>query len=157
MAQFCTFYVGETFFGINILQVKEINNNMELTRVPDSPDYIKGLLNLRGQVITIFDLAIRLGRDATQITPQTRNLLMKTDADTETMRHEGILRETVGNDPIGFIVDRIGDVIEVEDQAIAPAPANIGDIQKEVIAGVVELENDLLILLHVGELIASDD
>lgn len=153
--QFTTFYVGNTFFGINILQVKEINNNMRLTPVPDSPESIKGLMNLRGQIITIFDLSVRLGRQATGITKNTRNLIMKTDAETLRLRSDGLLTsvDLVGNDGVGFIVDEIGDVVEVDADEIEPAPANVQDVQKEFISGVVELEDRLLILLKVAELI----
>jgi len=149
MVQFTTFYVGETFFGINILQVKEINNHMKYTPVPDSYDYIKGLFNLRGQVITIFDLARRLGREACEIKNTSRNLILKTDAETDTLRKQGLLKEKTGVDAVGFIVDKIGDVVEIDESRIAPPPANVGDISKEFIVGVVEMEKDLLILLNV--------
>ncbi|MDD3050566.1 MAG: chemotaxis protein CheW [Candidatus Cloacimonetes bacterium] len=156
MAQFTTFYVGNTFFGINILQVKEINNHMKYTPVPDSYDYIKGLFNLRGQVITIIDLAKRLGRELTEINSFSRNLILKTDTETESLRDQGLLKEKIGTDAVGFIVDKIGDVIEVDDSAIDPPPANVGDISKEFIHGVVEMDNDLLVLLNVPVIIEYD-
>lgn len=150
--QFTTFYVGETLFGVNILQVKEINNQMKYTPVPDSADFIKGLFNLRGQIITIFDLAKRLGRADTKIEDRTRNLILKTDAETSMIRSSSKLEE-IGLDAVGFIIDKIGDVIEVEDSDIQPAPANVGDISKEFIEGVVELKDELLIILNVQEVI----
>lgn len=150
--QFTTFYVGETLFGVNILQVKEINNQMKYTPVPDSADFIKGLFNLRGQIITIFDLAKRLGRADTKIEDRTRNLILKTDAETSMIRSSSKLEE-IGLDAVGFIIDKIGDVIEVEDSDIQPAPANVGDISKEFINGVVELKDELLIILNVQEVI----
>jgi len=150
--QFTTFYVGETLFGVNILQVKEINNQMKYTPVPDSADFIKGLFNLRGQIITIFDLAKRLGRADTKIEDRTRNLILKTDAETSMIRSSSKLEE-IGLDAVGFIIDKIGDVIEVEDSDIQPAPANVGDISKEFIKGVVELKDELLIILNVQEII----
>lgn len=153
MQQFTTFYVGDTFFGINILQVREINNMLRYTPVPDSVEFIKGLLNLRGQIITIFDLAKRIGRDNSEIKNATRNLILKTDQETIALRDKGLIKSKVGNDAVGFIIDRIGDVVEVSDDQIAPAPANSGDVAKEFISGVVELENDLLILLNVPELV----
>ncbi len=153
MSQFTTFFVGESFFGLNILQVKEINNNMKFTYVPDSPNYIKGLLNLRGQVITIFDLAKRIGREPIVIGTLTRNLILKTDNETLLLREKGLINKEVGNDGIGFIVDRIGDVIEIDDNRISSTPANLTTIAKEFISGVVEMDNNLLILLNITELV----
>lgn len=152
MLQLTTFYIGETLFGVNILQVKEINNQMRYTPVPDSADYIKGLFNLRGQIITIFDLAKRLGRADTTIGEKTRNLILKTDAETKGIKNRVMVDET-GSDAVGFIIDRIGDVIEIDDESIQSAPANVGDISKEFIRGVVELKDDLMIILNVLEVI----
>jgi purine-binding chemotaxis protein CheW len=139
-------------FGVNILQVKEINNQLRYTTVPDSAFFIKGLFNLRGQIITIFDLAKRLGREDTKIQEKTRNLILKTDTETSLMRDKFNLEE-IGNDAVGFIIDRIGDVVEINEEDIQQAPANVGDISKEFIKGVVELKNDLLIILNVEEII----
>lgn len=152
MIQLTTFYVQDTLFGINILQVKEINNQMRYTPVPDSADYIKGLFNLRGQIITIFDLAKRLGRGDTVISEKTRNLILKTDQETTLLREQFKLSE-IGNDAVGFIIDKIGDVIEIDEEMIQQAPANVGDISKEFIKGVFELKNELLIILNVNEAI----
>jgi len=152
MLQITTFYVGDTLFGVNILQVKEINNQMKYTPVPDSANFIKGLFNLRGQIITIFDLAKRLGRPDTEIQGKTRNLILKTDIETTLIRDKNKLEE-IGSDAVGFIIDKIGDVIEIDENDIQQAPANVGDISKEFIKGVVELKSDLLILLNVQEII----
>ncbi|MCK9328284.1 MAG: chemotaxis protein CheW [Candidatus Cloacimonetes bacterium] len=152
MIQLTTFYVQDTLFGINILQVKEINNQMKYTPVPDSADYIKGLFNLRGQIITIFDLAKRLGREDTMIGDKTRNLILKTDQETTLIREQFDIPE-IGNDAVGFIIDKIGDVIEIDEEMIQSAPANVGDISKEFIKGVFELKDELLIILNVNEAI----
>ncbi len=152
MIQLTTFYVGDTLFGVNILQVKEINNQMKYTLVPDSADFIKGLFNLRGQIITIFDLAKRLGRKDTEIKDKTRNLILKTDTETATIRDKHKIEE-IGTDAVGFIIDKIGDVIEIDENDIQQAPANVGDISKEFIKGVVELKSELLIILNIEEII----
>lgn len=152
MIQLTTFYVGDTLFGVNILQVKEINNQMKYTLVPDSADFIKGLFNLRGQIITIFDLAKRLGRKDTEIKEKTRNLILKTDTETATIRDKHKIEE-IGTDAVGFIIDKIGDVIEIDENDIQQAPANVGDISKEFIKGVVELKSELLIILNIEEII----
>lgn len=153
MKLFTTFYIGETFFGIEILQVKEINNLNRYTFVPDCPDYIIGLLNLRGQIITIFDLAKRIGLSKTEQGKNTRNVILKTDDETRKHRDDKLLKQRLGNDPVGFMVDRVGDVVEIKDEQIVKAPANITDIAKEFISGVVELEKELLIILNLAEVV----
>ncbi len=153
MIQFTTFYIGETLFGVNILQVKEINNQIKYTPVPDSSEYIKGLFNLRGQIITIFDLAKRLGRKDTEIKDKTRNLILKTGNETKLLENKIGVFDEIGADAVGFIIDKIGDVIEVNEEEIQAAPANVGDISKEFIRGVVELKDDLLIILNVSEVL----
>lgn len=153
MKQVTTFFLGETFCGVDILRAKEINDHMKYTPVPDSPDFVKGLLNLRGEIITIFDLAKRLGRKETEIKEQTRNLIIKTDSEASELIEQDLLQDRIGNDAVGFIVDKIGDVISVNDSDIKPAPANVGNIAGEYISGVVELEDNLLVILDLEELI----
>lgn len=150
MIQLCTFYVKDTLFGINILQVKEINDHLKYTPVPDSVSYIKGLFNLRGQIITIFDLSKRLGQGETVTGEKTRNLILKTDTETASIQDSSHILKT-GDDATGFIIDRISDVIEISEDDIQKAPANVGDISKEFISGVVELNKELLILLNIKE------
>jgi purine-binding chemotaxis protein CheW len=97
-------------------------------------------------------LAKRLGRPDTEIHGKTRNLILKTDIETTLIRDKNKLEE-IGSDAVGFIIDKIGDVIEIDENDIQQAPANVGDISKEFIKGVVELKSDLLILLNVQEII----
>ena len=150
-----SFYLDDALFGINILLVQELNRLMEYTPVPDGPEYIRGLLNLRGQVITVFDLGKRLGLEKRTITPRSRNIVLKTDRETAAFRNHGLLDATVGEDAVAFLVDRVGDVVEVEGDQIESSPANIGKIATEFVTGVVELPEDLLVLLTV-ERVVSD-
>lgn len=153
MKQFTTFFLGDTFCGVDILRAKEINDHMKFTPVPDSQEFIKGLLNLRGEIITIFDLSKRLGREKTEIKEKTRNLIIRTDNEASELIDSGLLDDRIGNDAFGFIVDDIGDVIAIEDNEIKSAPANVGNIAGKYIKGVVELNNKLLILFNLEELI----
>ncbi len=153
MKQFTTFFIGDTYFGINILQVQEINSQTNFTPVPDSSEYIRGLLNLRGQIITVFDMSKRLGREGINEDAKTRNLILKTDNQTEELRREGLVTSRIGNDAVGFLVDKIGDVVEVEEEDIKPAPANIGEVSNEFVEGIVELDDKLLIIVNVEELV----
>ncbi|MEA1971754.1 MAG: chemotaxis protein CheW [Candidatus Cloacimonadota bacterium] len=153
MKQVTTFFLGDTFCGVDILRAKEINDQMKFTPVPDSPDYVKGLLNLRGEIITIFDLGKRLGRKQTEIKDNTRNLIIKTDNAANDLIESGQLTDSIGNDAFGFIVDKIGDVVSLNNKHIKPAPANVGNIAGKYIYGVVELENQLLVIFNLEELV----
>lgn len=155
MRQFNTFYLDNALFGIDIFLVRELNRLLQFTPVPDGPDHIKGLLNLRGQVITIFDLGKRLGLPSRAIGSKTRNIILKTDAETAVYRRNEWLDASIGDDPVGFLVDRIGDVVEVEEGRIESPPANAGDIATEFVSGVVELPEDLLIVLNVTKLVGE--
>ncbi len=153
MRQFNTFYLDDALFGVDIYLVRELNRLLHFTPVPDGPEYIRGLLNLRGQVITVFDLGRRLGLSSRVITPKTRNVILKTDSETAAYRHQHQASTRVGEDSVGFLVDRIGDVVEVEEDRIEAPPANIGDIVTEFVSGVVELPDKLLVLLDVGKVV----
>ncbi|MFH1147053.1 MAG: chemotaxis protein CheW [Pseudomonadota bacterium] len=155
MRQFNTFYLDEALFGIDIFLVRELNRLLQFTPVPDGPEHVKGLLNLRGQVITVFDLGKRLGMPGRKISSKTRNIILKTDTETAVYRRNQWLDISIGDDPVGFLVDRIGDVVEVEEGKIQSPPANAGDIATEFVSGVVELPENLLILLNVTRLVGE--
>lgn len=155
MRQINTFYLENALFGIDIFLVRELNRLLQFTPVPDGPDYVKGLLNLRGQVITVFDLGKRLGLPDRAVTAKTRNLVLKTDGETAVFRKKYRLNTAIGDDPVGFIVDRIGDVIEMGDDQIQPPPANLGEIAVEFVSGVVELPENLLVLLNVAKVVKA--
>jgi purine-binding chemotaxis protein CheW len=126
--QFVTFRIDGHLIGINIRNVREINRNMDLSPIPLAPDYIRGLINLRGQIVTVFDLGKRLGFDNRTITPATNNIILK-------------------EDPVGLLVDSIGDVVQATKDTIVLPPASVGQIEEEFIEGVVKLEKELLVIL----------
>jgi purine-binding chemotaxis protein CheW len=75
--ELATFYVGEALCGMDILNVQEINKHMEITKVPQSPDYVTGILNLRGQIVTIIDIGKKLGLSPTKLSNESRNIIVK--------------------------------------------------------------------------------
>ena len=152
MSQYATFYLNDALFGINILHVRELNRQLSYTPVPDASEYIKGLLNLRGQVVTIFDLAKRLGYSESQITDRTRNMILRTDNETAKYHANGWLSLKVGDDPIGFLIDEIGDVVDDLVYTIQPIPANLEYLNMEYITGVIELEKELLVLINIEKI-----
>ena len=134
--QFVTFRVNSHLLGFDVLKVREINRVLDITPVPKAPGHIRGLVNLRGQILTVIDLGVRLGFSARNIDEDTHNIILKKDA-------------------VGFLVDAIGDVALVNDEDIEPTPANIGGIEGGFIDGVVKLEGELLVILSVPKLLEN--
>ncbi|MBF0181464.1 MAG: chemotaxis protein CheW [Magnetococcales bacterium] len=148
-----TFTLGELYLGINIRLVREINRSMECTPVPGSPNYIRGMLNIRGRVITLFDLKTRLGWSRQESgEPKTKhyNVIMKTRDEVLKIDQELALTKCPWEDPVGLAVDQLGDVRDIVDDNILPPPANLTGISADFIHGVVEFERNLLIILDVA-------
>ncbi len=156
MSQFVTFRLGDQLMGMDILLVREINQIMETTYVHRAPSFIIGLINLRGQIVTIFDLAERLGMRGKK-TEERHNIILKSNGELVSIR----VRENKDNlisadEVVGLRVDAIGDVMDIEKQRIEPSPANIGHFDQHFLTGVVSLESELLLILDVGAVLNKD-
>ena len=138
--ELATFYVGGSLCGMDILKVQEINKLLEMTVVPLAPDYVKGILNLRGQIVTVIDLGNKLKFSDTETNGESRNIIVNSDGEY-----------------IGLIVDKIGDVERTDEDNIEPPPANIGGIQGRYFEGVFKKENSLIGILNVEEILKDDD
>ncbi len=128
-----TFYIGSTLFGIDILEVKEINRNIEYTTVPGAPPGIIGLLNMRGQIVTLFNLAYLMGYGAETGKGPLTCIILKNRPDN--------------HDYVGFLIDRPGSSVEVEEEMCEPPPANIGAAENKFVSEVVKLEGELLMII----------
>ena len=153
MHNILVFTINEQLFGFNVLQIKEIDDSRSYFVVPKSDKSIRGILNIRGQIITIFDLRQIFGWDATTLTGSTKNIIFKTEHETEFLNTEYQLHTS--NDVFGFMVEKICDIENVSDDSIQPPPANVDRISKEYITGVVELKEGILTLLDVEKLIEN--
>lgn len=148
--QFCTFYLDDSLFGIDIILVREINRQLEMTPVHNLPPHIRGLLNLRGQIITILDTGMQLGLGQRTITPHSRSLILKFSDETqaENPQHSNSL------ELVGLLVDRVGDVVTVKEGDIERPPANVGEVSGKFLTGIVKLDGRLLSLVKVKEICA---
>jgi purine-binding chemotaxis protein CheW len=126
--QFVTFRIEDRLVGMDIMKVREVNRVIDITPVPHAPDYVRGLVNLRGQTVSVLDLGVLLGFDQREVMEQSRNIILK-------------------NDDIGLLVDEIGDVEEATNDEIEPPPANLNGIELEFIECVVKLKGKLLTIL----------
>lgn len=132
--QFCTFFLDGLRFGVDVQKVQEIVPYQEMTRVPLAPPMVRGLLNLRGQIVTGIDLRSRLGLP---------------ERTSESLPMNVVLR---GEDsPVSFLVDKIGEVIEVAANAWEPPPETLQGPVRELIQGVCPLEDELLLILDTAK------
>jgi purine-binding chemotaxis protein CheW len=138
--EMATFYIGSALFGMDILKVQEINKILDLTSVPQAPEYVKGIMNLRGQIVTIIDLGIKLGLSEIEIGPDTRNIIVSSK-----------------NEYIGLLVDGIGDVERTSKDAVESAPANIGGVKARFFEGVYKKENSLIGILNVENVLKEEN
>ena len=134
LLQIVSFKIGNEEFGLDILRVQEIIRLQELTRVPNSPDFVDGVINLRGKVIPVIALRKRFGLPEQDHDKQTRIVVLE-----------------VQNMVLGFIVDSVSEVLRIPASTIAPPP-RLGKIEREFVSGVGKLENRLLILLDVDRI-----
>jgi len=138
--QLVTFHVGDEEFGVEILEVREINRMMEITRVPHAPDFVEGVINLRGQVIPVVDLRKRFGLGAIERDKNARIVVVE-------------LQDKV----VGFLVDSVSEVLRVPRSVVEPPPPIVGGIDSEYIEAVVKLDDRLLILLDLQKLLTKNE
>ncbi len=134
--ELATFYVGEALCGMDILKIQEINKLMEMTKVPQSPDYMIGILNLRGQIVTIIDLGQKLGLGGVDISNESRNIIINAPGEH-----------------VGLLVTRISDVVMADPEKIESAPANMSGIQGDFFTGVYKTDNKLIGILDIKEVL----
>jgi purine-binding chemotaxis protein CheW len=148
---FITIKIDQYLFGIDVSLVREVNRYIDITNVALSPEFVAGLLNLRGQIITILDPGIRLNLGIRTITNSTRCVVLKTKAELKRTQGAVSLNETVG-----LVVDAIGDIIKIDENEIEPLPSNIADLDSEFLSGVVKLDKELLLILKLDTILKID-
>lgn len=128
--QFCTFSLKEQLFGIPVQQVQEVIRYQQTTRVPLVASVIRGLINLRGQIVMAVDLGRRLGMKERNFDTEPVNIVVRTQ--------EG---------PVSLLVDSIGDVVEVEEKTFEAPPQTLSENMRQLITGVHKLESGLMHVL----------
>jgi purine-binding chemotaxis protein CheW len=128
--QFCTFFLEGHYFGVPVQQVQEVLRYQEMTEVPLVSSVVRGLINLRGQIITAVDLRRQLGMTDRPEKQKPMNVIMRT-----------------ADGAFSLLVDEIGDVIEVEDNTFEPPPDTLQGMAKGMLRGVHKLPNRLLLIL----------
>jgi purine-binding chemotaxis protein CheW len=132
------FQLVDKEYAIPVDQVRSIEKLQHITRVPRTPSYVKGVINLRGVVTPIIDLRSRFDLSSSEPTESTRVIIVG-----------------LGDKEVGLIVDAANDVLDVEREMIEPSPEVVGVVEAEYIGGVVKQNKRLLILLHLDKILQS--
>lgn len=140
IVELATFYVGDALCGMDILKVQEINKLMQMTKVPQAPEYVLGILNLRGQIVTILDLGKKLGLGVTDISQDPRNIIVNS-----------------AGGHVGLLVRKISDVVTADMDKKELAPANMRGIQGEYFTGVYKTADNLIGILNVDKVLSIED
>ena len=143
-AQYLTFSLGGEMFGVGILNVKEIIEYGNLTEIPMMPTFIRGVINLRGRVVPVIDLAARFGGKMTTAQRRTCIIIVELVADDD--RRE-----------LGIIVDAVSEVLEIPETDIEPPPAFGAKIRADFMAGMGKVNNKFVIILRIDRALSSDD
>ncbi len=138
--QLVSFTIGSEEFGVDILKVQEINRMTAITRVPNAPEYVEGVINLRGKIIPIIDLRKRLGVDIGDHDKDTRIIVVE-------------LAEKV----LGFIVDSVSEVRRIPVSITERPPAMISGIRGDYITSIAKLDDKLLILLDLEKILSTEE
>lgn len=141
---YLTFCLGAEHFALNVGRVVNILEMQSITKVPKSPNYIPGIINLRGEVLPVIDTNIKLGLGTTQTSSNTCILVIETEVDKSQIR-------------FGMLVDSVQEVVEIEDANILPSPTIGENYNTEIISGVVESEERFVMILHINKLLSYNE
>ena len=137
--KYLTFALGNEEYGLEILQVREIIGLMDITAVPQVPDYLKGVINLRGKVIPVIDLRLKFGLSSVDYTNETCIIVLN-----------------VGETMMGIIVDRVCEVLDIQRENIEEAPKFGADVKTDFIIGMGKIQEKVVILLDIEKILTED-
>ncbi|HRN27471.1 MAG TPA: chemotaxis protein CheW [Ignavibacteriaceae bacterium] len=140
LLQLVSFKIGDEEFGVDILSVQEINRMSQITKVPNTPEFIEGVINLRGRIIPVIDLRVKLGMTRKDHGKNTRIVVVELKGQT-----------------IGFIVDEVSEVLRIPKNITEAPPDMVGGMNSDYITSIGKLEDRLLILLDLEKILSTSD
>ena len=139
-AEFLTFALGSEEYGVDILKVKEIRGCDAVTRLPDAPDYIKGVINLRGTIVPVVDMRLKFRLERAEYTALTVMIVLN-----------------VADRVVGMVVDSVSDVVQLSAEQVRAVPEIGATIDRQFLTGISTLNERMLILLDIERLMASTE
>jgi purine-binding chemotaxis protein CheW len=140
LVQLVSFKIGVEEFGVDILKVQEINRMLDVTRVPNAPEHVEGVINLRGKVIPIINLRRRFGMERKERDKDTRIVVVE-----------------LSGKVVGFVVDAVSEVLRIPRNVTEPPPSLVAGVEAEYITAVGKLEDRLLILLDLEKVLSMEE
>jgi purine-binding chemotaxis protein CheW len=135
-----TFYLGGTLLGIDTLRVQEVIRVFDMTRVFHAPDYVPGVINLRGKIVTVLDLGKKLGFPAVEVNDESRIIIVDCD-----------------DEYVGFLVDAISDVIVADKNEMMPPPSNVESTQERFFQGIYQADEGFVTILAVDQILSVNE
>ena len=143
-AQYLTFKLGEEVFALDVAQVREVLDFMNVTKVPRAPDFMRGVINVRGSVVPVVDMRLKFGMSATEKTVNTCIIVMEIAMGEEL---------TV----VGALADSVQEVVELEPEQIEPAPKIGAKWRSDFIRGIGKRDEEFIIVLDIDRIFSSDE
>lgn len=138
--QLVVFSINNEEFGVDVSQVNIIERHMEIFKIPNTPEFVEGLVNLRGKVYTVFSMRKRFGLPAKDLDDNTKIIMVNT-----------------GVAVVGLIVDKVDEIIKVEDKDIENTPNVLGDVKRKFINNVAKVNDRIILLLNLETILAVDE
>jgi purine-binding chemotaxis protein CheW len=142
--KYLTFQLAEEVYCIAVPKVQEIMWIMDITQVPQTPEFIRGVINLRGRVIPVVDLRLKFALEKTEDTAKTCIIVLQIESG-----HESLI--------MSIIVDEVNEVLDIKKEQIEPPPSFNSNIDTGFILGMGRIENDVVIMLDMDKVLASDE
>jgi len=136
--EFISFAIGNDQYGVDIMAVREIKGWSEITHLPKQPEYVRGVLNLRGVIVPIVDLRCRFGQGVTEATPLHVVIIVQIDQQL-----------------VGLLADRVLDIVSFDSAKVQPVPRTASNAEVEFLSGLVTIENAMIALINLGNLFTS--
>ena len=142
--KYLTFTLAGEEYGIGILKIKEIIGMMPITSIPQTPDFVKGVINLRGKVIPVMDLRLRFGMEAIDYTERTCIIVVEIEGSSGTMM-------------IGIVVDAVSEVLNIKGDDIEDTPTFGTKLNTDYILGMAKMEGGVKILLDIDQVLSNEE
>ncbi len=142
--KYLTFVLADEEYGIGILKIKEIIGMMPITTVPQTPEFVKGVINLRGKVIPVIDLRLRFGMDSIDYTERTCIIVVEIEGSAGTVQ-------------IGIVVDAVSEVLNVNAEDVEETPTFGAKLNTDYILGMAKMEGGVKILLDIDRVLSNEE